>query len=223
MGERLDRALDEAGAVVGDRDLDVLGKPGLELLEPLFDFRDGRERVGAPADDDHATNGLAFTVPVGQAPADLGSDRHVGDVLEHEGHAPGPGPQNNVLEIPDLFDVAAPAHHELALGHLDQTTTDLDVRALDRPTHCLERQAVGAKPDRVDLDLVLANEAANRRHLRDAFDRRQAVLQVPVLIAPQIGQRTPIGVQRVHEGPADASRVRSELRGDPLRQIASQA
>ena len=44
----------------------------------------------------------------------------------------------------------------------------------------------------VDLDLVLADEAANGRHLGDALDGGETVLEIPVLDGSQLGQIVPI-------------------------------
>jgi hypothetical protein len=71
VGEGRDRALDEGGPVVGDLDLDVLGKALLQLGELLLDAGDGRERVG-PEAHDHEPHALG---EVAERPVD-----HRGDV-----------------------------------------------------------------------------------------------------------------------------------------------
>jgi hypothetical protein len=170
VDQRLDRPLDETGAVIGDRDLHILGQTDLELCEALLDLGDGGERIGAPADHDHTADCLAFAIPIGEAAADLGTDSDVGDIFEQDRYAPGATTQDSVLQIPDLLDVTPPPHHELALRHLDQPAADFDVRTLDRLLDSLQRQPVGAESNRIDLDLVLADEATDRRDFGDAFD-----------------------------------------------------
>jgi hypothetical protein len=190
--------------------------------QALLHLGDRRPRVGAPTDHDNATDRLPLAVPLGQPAPNLRSDGDVRHLLEQDGNPPRSGAQHDVLQITDLFHVAATADHKLALRHLHQTAPHLDVGTLDGRPHFVQRQPVGAQAHRVDLDLVLADEAADGSDLGDAFDRREPVLEVPVLKAPQLGQRAAVRVEHVHEGPADAGGVGAELRRDAPRQLVGQ-
>ena len=78
--------------------------------------------------------------------------------------------------------------------------------------------AISAKPHRVHLDLVLAHEPTNRCHFGHAVHRCQSIAQIPVLVAPQVCKRSFWGVENVHEGPADAGGIGTELRGDACQE-----
>ena len=71
--------------------------------------------------------------------------------------------------------------------------------------------------------LVLLDEAADGGDFRHAFDRGQLVAQIPVLHGAQFGQVAVGGIERIHEGPADAGGVRAEAGRDALRQLPAQA
>ncbi len=60
VGQRLHGPIDQAGSVVGDGDLDILRKACLELLEALLHALDHRSRIGPPANNDNASDGLAL-------------------------------------------------------------------------------------------------------------------------------------------------------------------
>ena len=222
-GQGLDGLVDQPGAVVGDRDLDVVRQPRLELGQPLLDPRDGRQRVGARSHHNDAAYRLALAVPVGETAPDLRPDGDVGDIGERERRPPGADAERDLLEVADVLDIAEPAHHVLAFAHLDQPPADVRVGALDGGLDGAERHTVGAQPHRVDLDLVLAHEAAEGGDLRDPVDRHQTVLEVPVLIGAQLGERAVGRVEDVHEGPPDPGGVGAELRRHAVGQLARKA
>ena len=84
VGQGLDRVVDQVGAVVSDRDLDVVRQPGFELRQPLLDPGDGRQGVGARTHHHHSADRLALTVPIGETSTDLRSDGDIGDIGEGE-------------------------------------------------------------------------------------------------------------------------------------------
>ena len=73
---------------------------------------------------------------------------------------------------------------------------------------------------RVDRDLVFLDETADAGDFGDASRLGQLVTDIPVLDAPEVGQRLVLAGQRVLEDPADAGRIRPELRRHPGRQVA---
>ena len=143
VGERRDGAFDQAAAIVGHRDLDVVRHAAGQLGQPLLDPLDRRPGVGARTDDDDASHRLALAVPVGEAAPDLRSDRHIGDIAKQDGYAAGTGREDDRLQVAQFSHVAAPPHHVLALGQLNQASADIGVRLLDRPPHHRQREAVG--------------------------------------------------------------------------------
>ena len=73
---------------------------------------------------------------------------------------------------------------------------------------------VGGQLVRIDVDLILLDEAADARDLGDAWHGGEPVAQIPVLEAAQLGQVVLPGLvnQRVLEDPADAGRVGADRR-----------
>ena len=148
---------------------------------------DDVERVLALPHDDDAADGVADAVEVGDAAADVGADRHLRHVPHQDRRARlRRRPDDDALDVVDRLHVAAAAHHVLGAGELEQPPADLVVALADRVDHVGERDVVGEQPVRVDVDLVLLDEAADRRHLGDAGHGLQLVAQVPVLQAAQL-------------------------------------
>src|SRR5260370_21241463 len=83
-----------------------------------------------------------------------------------------------------------------------------------------ERDAIGTKFVRVHVDLILANEPANRGYLGHSGNRFELVTQVPILKAAQIGQTALMAVvhERVFIDPTRASRIRPDDAMHPPRQ-----
>ena len=76
------------------------------------------------------------------------------------------------------------------------------------------RDAIGAQPVGIDVDLVLAHHAADARHLGHARHGVELVADEPVLDRAQIPQRVAPALDGVPEDVADARRVRPERRHD---------
>ena len=68
-------------------------------------------------------------------------------------------------------------------------------------------------------DLVLPNEAAHAGDFRYAGHARQFVFEEPVLQGTQFAQVVAVGLEHVHERPADPGGVRPEGGYDPLGQL----
>ena len=117
--------------------------------------------------------------------------------------------------------VPRPANHVLAAGELHQPAAHLVVALANRRRR--PGRAAGCRPTSlcgIDRHLVLADEAADRRHLRHARHGLERVAHRPVLIGPQL-----VGVVRagaidegVLEDPADAGRVGAEFGLHAVRQ-----
>ena len=204
------------GLVVHADRIETCGK---QFLEPGLDPFDHGPGIGARTHHDDAAHRLTLAVPLRQTTTDLGADRHPRHVPEQYRNSTRARTQDDRLEIRDIADIAQTAHHELAFRELDDATPDIDVGALNGALDLTDGNAVGAQAYRIHFDLVLTHEATHRRHLGNPVDRGQAVAQIPVLNAPQLGQRMLRGVEHVHEGPADAGGVGSELRHDTRWQL----
>src|SRR5690606_31085047 len=132
------------------------------------------------------------------------------DIRDPYWRSVGTGADRRRGEIGGGVDVTLDAQHVLGLGEFHHAAADFIVGALDRLLDPVERYVVGAKLLRVDGDLVLLDETADAGDLGNAFDRRQFVLEIPVLQAAQFLQVAFGTGQRVHEGPTHARRVGPE-------------
>ena len=94
--------------------------------------------------------------------------------------------QRQLLELGGPRDQAAAADHLLVPGDLDHAAAGLLVGGAHGRHDFRERDAEAAQAIRVDLHLVLAHEAADRRDLGDPRHARERVAQVPVLEAAQL-------------------------------------
>ena len=85
-------------------------------------------------------------------------------------------------------------------------------------------QAIGRDLGRIQIDLVLPDEAADTGHLGHAFHSAQPVPQVPILETAQGGQIMLAGLidQGVLKDPAHTRRVWAELRGDAFRHASGE-
>ena len=96
-----------------------------------------------------------------------------------------PTPDSGLAQFLDVLDVAFDAQDEFLFRHLDGASADFAVAPLDGHLDLRERQVVGAQLHRVHGHLVLLYEAADRGDFRDALDRRELILEMPVLHGAQ--------------------------------------
>ena len=186
--ERIEGLVDEARAVVeghngqlGARAVGqgLLRQTGSDAGDLGLDRVDGRQGVFAVAHGDHAADHLHSAL-VQQAPAVRRTEADVGHVV----HGDGDGVAHlddrsaHLFEILDEADAADDVLHavdfhgpgaHLHIGHLQGGD---DLRQADA------RRAHGVG---IDLDLVLAHEAAHTGHLAHPLGRGQGVAHVPVL------------------------------------------
>ena len=216
-----DGLADELGAIVGGHHLHALGQGRAELGELGLHALDDVERVLALAHHHDPAHHVPLAVQVGHAAPDLRAERHLGDVLHLDGRA-SLRLQHQLLQIRDRLHVAAPAHHVLAAGELDEPPAHVVVPLADGGDDRLERELVGGQLGGVDGDLVLADLPPHGGHLGHARDRLDRVAQEPVLVGAQLVgavQAAPVH-QRVLEDPAHAAGVRTELGLHPGRELA---
>ncbi len=225
-------ALDQVRPVVRRDDLHARGERRLDLLQPRLDALDDVEGVLAAAHHDDAAHGVPLAVEIGDAPSNLGAERHAPDVRDRQRRPLLVRLDDDLSDVLDRLEVAAAPDHVFAPRELDEAPADLVVALADRLHDGLERQAVRRERVRVQRHLVLLLEAAHARDLRDAGHRLHRVPQEPVLIrADLVGRVLPALVdERVLVDPADARRVGPELGLHPcgearldLRQVLEDA
>jgi len=177
-------------------------------------------RVFAETHDDVGTDDLALAVQVGDTAADLRPGNDIGDILELQGYAVLIEPQRNPFQAFDAVEIAAGRHHVLGFSHFDNRRTGFLVTHLDGHLDHADRQVVGAQAIGIDHDLVLLDHAAKGGDFGYAGHCLQFILEKEILQAAQLADVVPAATidQCVTEHPADAGRIRSELRLRGFRQ-----
>ena len=126
------------------------------------------------------------------------------------------------MKVLQARDVAPAAHHVFAAGPLDHPPTDVAVGLLHGGQHIVESDSVRGKLGRIDLDLVLLLESADRGDFRDSRHGPKPVGEIPVLERPQVGERVPAGLvhEDILEAPADARGIGAQVGVDVLRKLS---
>ena len=218
MPQRRHGAVDQLRAVVGHHHLDAGRQRSFHFRQPPLEPVDHSQCVLALPHDDDATDDLTLPVELGQPATLLRPEVHHTQVTQRHRHSAGTELDRNALEVRDTADVTAAAHRVLMLGHLEDAATDLVVRAPDRLGHGSDRHVVGDQSVRVEVDLVLADEASDRGDFGDAVDTLQPVPERPVLEGSELGQVVPAGRidQGIFEDPADGGGIRTQRRVQAL-------
>ena len=156
-------------------------------------------------------------VPVRGTAANLRPVADGGHVAEPDGRAAGADRDHALLEILQFLDVAAPAQDVFATGELEHACADFRVGVADRPRDVRHRQPEAHQPIRIDDDLVLPLEAAERRDFRHTGDRLERRADREILQGAQFGEIHPSGAvfQHVLIDPAHATRIGPERRRYP--------
>ena len=207
--ERLDRAVNEIGAVIDRYDLHVFGKGRRHLGQPRLDVVDDIERVLAETLQRDAAGDLAFAVEFGNASSLVRPEFDPRHVLQQDRRSLV-DLQNDVRKIGKAFDIAAATHDEFEFRQLHRAAADIHVAAADRVAHFCKRDIQCPQAVRIDDDVVLPDEAADAGHFGHAFRLGDAVADGPILQGSQVSQRFILRLQRILIDPADAGRVRSQ-------------
>ncbi len=140
------------------------------------------------------------------------ADRDGGDVAHPQRPTPGPLANRNVCDVLHALEVPEPPDSVVAPGDLDRAGADVLIRAPDGRRHLLRGDAIGLEPHRVEQHLILLHEPADACDLGHTSDALERVTDLEVLDAAELGLGVAGALHRVLIHPADAGRVRSELR-----------
>ena len=143
--QRLDRALNQRAAVVGDGVGHVRRQALHRLVEPLLHVENDLARVGAVAHDHNAADRFAFAVQLGDAAAHVGAELHVGDLAQQDRHAFVAHAHGDFPQVLEILDVAAHAQDEFLFRQLDGASADFAVAALDGHADVGDGEVVGAQ------------------------------------------------------------------------------
>ncbi len=209
-----DGAVDQFGAVVDGLYRHPFGQAGAEFGDPGFQVVDHFEGILAVARHGDAGDHLAFAIEFGQAAPLVGRQFDTRDVADQHRRSLV-ALDHQRFEVADAAQVALAAHHVLGFGHFDDAAADVAVGIADDLHDLPQRHAVSAQLDRIDRHLVGLNETADRCDFGDAMRLAELVAQIPVLDGAQLGEAPVFAEQRVLIDPADAGRVRADLRRHP--------
>src|SRR5262249_14706066 len=163
--QRVNRAIDQLRTVVGRNDLDPFREGLLHVLQLRLHAVDHVQRILAVPHDHDPTDRLALAVELDEAAPQIRAEVDLADVTDEDRRAVAVRPDGDLLDVVDGGDVAAAAHHVLGAVELHEPPADLVVRAPDGLHDLAEWEMVGKEGRGVDLDLILLDEASDRRHL----------------------------------------------------------
>ena len=219
--ERIHRALDEIGAIVRSPHGHTRRESRLKLGEPLLHTIDHLPGILAMPRNDDSADDFTRAVLVEQSATKLRPRGNRAELRERDRHASRRS-HDDVCGILDRADVPDPADDVLTLTDLQQPAADIVVRAADGGDDTLERYTARGHLHRIEIDLVLLDEPADRGHLRDSGSRLQTQLEIPVLQRAKLSEVVRIGLQGVPEDVSNAGPLRSEARRHSFRQKARQ-
>src|SRR5204863_5035812 len=159
----------------------------LYLFDFLFYRVDDIECVFAVTHHDDATNNFATSVELSHATPDITAEMDVSDILQVNRRAVFDF-ENDVLDVLNLFDVAASANVVLGRGDFEDLAAHIGVAHLDGVDDLAKRDVVSDQRVWIEIDLVLLDEAANGRDFGDSFYRGERVTQVPILNGTQLSE-----------------------------------
>src|SRR5207244_7312320 len=157
FAQRGDRALDQIAPVVSRHNSHAFGQRRFDLLDFLFDTVDDIERVLAVTHDHDATDSFAASVQFSDAAPDIPAEMHRADVLQINRRAVFDF-EDDVLNVLDFFDVAAPADVILRGRDLENFSADIGVAHFDGVDDLGERNLVSDQCVWIEIDLVLFYE-----------------------------------------------------------------
>jgi hypothetical protein len=213
--QRLDRAMNEIGAVIDRLDADPLRQGRGDLGEFLLDAVDHMQRVLAVALQRNAAHHFALAVELGDAATLFGPELDARYVAQQHRRA-ALHLEGDLFEIVGVAQIAAATHDVFGLRHLDHAPADIAIVSADRARKLGERETVGLQFLRIDDDLVLLNEAADACDFGHALGLGELIAQIPVLDCAQFGERALGAEHNILIHPADTGRVGSKRGGDAL-------
>src|SRR5207249_3249071 len=166
LPQRHDGAPNQVAAIVNRHNAHTGRQRWLNLFDFLFYGIDDVEGVLAVTHHDDATNDFAASVELGHAAPDVAAEMNVSNILQVNRRAVF-HLKDDVLDVLDLFDVAATTNVILGRGDLKNFAANVGVAHLDRVDDIAKRDVVSDQRVWIEIDLVLLHEAADRRDFGD--------------------------------------------------------
>ncbi len=162
----------------------ALGQPGLEFLYFLFDPVNDCFRVLTRSRHDHAADRFGAVLDQGCGPECV--TELDGTEILHEHRRAVMRTDYDIADVVEIFDQAKAAHDGPGTILGNNIAPHIRVARHHRPHHRAERNAVGAEPVRIDINLVLLHRAADARYFGNARDRIELIANIPVLQRAQV-------------------------------------
>src|SRR6266436_3779026 len=178
MLERVDRGVNQVGAVIDRDDLGRFRQAAGDLRKPLLDVLNHVQRIDAETLQHDPAGDFAFAVEFGDAAPLVGAEFDPRYVLEQHRRAAA-ALEHDVAEVVDALDVALAANHIFEFGQLDGSAADIGIAGADRVAHLRHGDAEVAHALRIEDDVVLPDEAADAGDFSDALRLGQRKFQVP--------------------------------------------
>src|SRR5262249_20180088 len=155
--------------------------------------------------DDDAAHGFIGTFDERGGPERV-TDLHGCHLAHEDGHTVLRG-NNNVLQIARALDESEPPYDGPRPARFDDVASDISVATHDRINHGRERNLVGAQAVRVDVDLVLPDEAADAGDFGHTRHGVELITDEPILDRSEFAQRLSLALDGVPEDVSDSGRV----------------
>src|SRR5271170_1430138 len=185
--KRFNRGINQAGTVISRHDDDTCGKRGCDLTELLFDSVNDVQGIQTLAHDDDSADSFALAVPLGDSFADVGPKTH-GSKIAQENWSSVLAADRNCCEIIQRPQIAEAANHILCATQVEHSAAHLIGAGLHSVDDRREGDTIGKQLVRIELHLVLADEAADARNFRDSRHSFESIPQTPVLQTAQLSK-----------------------------------
>src|SRR5947209_9750799 len=117
--------------------------------------------LSLPHDDDAGDN-FAVSIQIRYATPQFWAKHHLPNVLYPDRCAGLARSKNNIFEVIHGLGIAASTHHILGAAKLEQASTHFTVASPHRVHHAADRDAIRLQTPRINIDLILLPEAAER-------------------------------------------------------------
>ena len=162
--------------------LHTFGQALLQLFQTNLDPLNNFKSIFSKANNDDARHGFALTVELDYAATNFRSDLNICNLSKHNRRMRITINTNrNHLQVFNRSYITFSPNHKLGLAHLQQASSDIHIRTLNRHVDVLQREPVGPEFFRINFHLILFYISSRTGDLRHPGERHQLITQIPVL------------------------------------------
>src|SRR5262249_33307432 len=217
MTQRVNRGLNQFGAVVERNDMNARRQAGFNLPNLLLHAVDYVLRVLARPRHDHATDG--FGAVFYECSGSKGVAHLDGAEVFYEARRAIVRVDDDIADIFEGCDQTKAAHDGPGTVLRNHVASDVRIAGHDGANDGTERERIAAQTIRVDVDLVLLDGSADAGHFRDTRHGIQLIANVPILQGTKIPQAESTAFNGVPKDVADTGCIRSERWNDAWRKL----